>query len=318
MAEWTHTYSVAPGERGNAVTIQLTWLRTFVTVYRLGSFTKAAQVLELSQPAVTHQVRNLERELGRPLFDRLPQGAQPTAAAEALIREVQGPVDALGSAIERLFGNEPANRPLHFGGPSELMTSRVIPAISDLVADGMWLRLHFGLADDLLNSLMDRQLDLVLSTVRPRVRGITATPFVDEEFVLIASGELARRISRERLAAEGPAVLEEYPLISYAEALPIIRRYWLAVFGTRPTSKPALVVPDLRGALAAVRASAGISVLPTYLCAEALAAGEVVPLLEPEVPPINTFYLAVRQGELSRPDLALLHEHLLSKARLWT
>ncbi|MEV0601773.1 LysR family transcriptional regulator [Streptomyces sp. NPDC050315] len=298
--------------------IQLGWLRTFVTVYRLGSFTKAAQVLALSQPAVTHQVRNLEKELGHPLFDRLPHGVQPTAAAEALIREVQGPIDALGAAIERYFGDESESRPMRVGGPVELMTSRVIPAISDLIADGMQLRLHFGLADDLLASLMDRQLDLVLSTVRPRERGIAATPLGDEEFVLLASEGLAERIPRDRLAEEGPVALKKFPLISYAEALPIIRRYWLAVFGIRPTVKPALVVPDLRGALAAVKSSAGISVLPTYLCVKELTAGEVVPLLEPEVPPLNTFYLAVRQGELSRPGLALLHGHLLTKAQLWT
>lgn len=300
------------------MTIQLGWLRTFVTVYRLGSFTKAAQALGLSQPAVTHQVRNLEKELGRPLFERLPQGVEPTPAAEALVREVQVPIDSLTGAVERCFGDRRACRPVHVGGPVELMTSRVIPAISDLVADGLRLRLRFGLADDLLTVLMDRQVDLVLSTVRPRVRGFAATPLVDEEFVLLASEKLSRCIPRDRLAVDGPAVLEEYPLISYAEVLPIIRRYWLAVFGTRPTVKPALVVPDLRGALAAVKSSAGISVLPRYLCAEELAAGEVVPLLEPEVPPINTFYLVVRQGELSRPNLALLHGHLLMKAQLWT
>ncbi|GGZ04686.1 LysR family transcriptional regulator [Streptomyces poonensis] len=300
------------------MTIQLGWLRTFVTVYRLGSFTKAAQALRLSQPAVTHQVRNLEKELGRLLFERLPRGVQPTPAADALIREVQGPIDSLAGAVERSFGDRQAGRPVHLGGPVELMTSRVIPAVSDLVAEGLKLRMSFGHANDLLAILLDRRVDLVLSTVRPRVRGIAATPLVDEEYVLLASEELSRSIPRDRLAEDGPAVLEKYPLISYAEVLPIIRRYWIAVFGTRPTVEPTLVVPDLRGALAAVKSSAGISVLPTYLCVEELAAGEVVPLLEPEVPPINTFYLLVRQGELSRPNLALLHGHLLAKAQLWT
>ncbi len=300
------------------MTIQLGWLRTFVTVYRLGSFTKAAHALALSQPAVTHQVRHLEKELGRLLFERLPRGVRPTPAADALIREVQGPIDSLADAVARSFGDRQACRPVHLGGPVELMTSRVIPAVSDLVAEGLKLRMSFGPADDLLAVLMDRRVDLVLSTVRPRVRGIAATPFVDEEYMLVASEKLSRCIPRDRLAADGPAVLEKYPLISYAEVLPIIRRYWLAVFGTRPTAEPALVVPDLRGALAAVKSSAGISVLPTYLCVEELAAGVVVPLLEPEVPPINTFYLVIRQGELSRPNLALLHEHLLMKAQLWT
>ncbi|MEW1888600.1 LysR substrate-binding domain-containing protein [Streptomyces sp. NPDC085659] len=151
--------------------------------------------------------------------------------------------------------------------------------------------------------------------------GVTATPLVDEEFVLVASAELAARLPLDRLAAEGPGVLGDVPMISYAESLPIIRRYWHTVFDRSLTTPPALVIPDLRGALAAVRSSAGISVLPTYLCAEELADGTIVPLIEPEIPPppppLNTFYLATRRGSAPHPDLTVLHGHLLMKAQLW-
>jgi DNA-binding transcriptional LysR family regulator len=305
-------------QSGDGVTVQLNWLRTFVTVYRLGSFTKAAQKLGMSQPAVTHQIRNLERELGRPLFERLPHGAEPTPAADGLLRQVQDPVDALSHTVESSFGKEAPRRPLYVGGPVELMTTRVIPAVSDLIPEGIRFRFVFGLADDLLAQLSGGELDLVLSTVRPRARGLTATPLFDEEFVLLASAELAERIPREKLRAEGPAALSGLPWISYAESLPIIRRYWRTVFDATPSLTPAVVVPDLRGALAAVKSSAGVSVLPSYLCAEEIAAREVVPLVEPDVPPINTFYLALRQGDPAQPDLTVLHGHLLLKGRLWS
>jgi len=298
--------------------VQLSWLRTFVHVHRLGSFTRAAETLGISQPAVTQQVRSLEAEIGKTLFERLPHGAQPTSAAEALIREVQGPIDALTAVVDRSFGTGRPGRTLAVGGPVELMTTRVIPAISDLVADGVQLRFEFGLADDLLARLKDGELDLVLSTVRPRGRGLSATPLADEEFVLLASAELARTICPERLAGDGPAVLAGVPMISYGDALPIVKRYWRTVFATAPTMTPTLVVPDLRGALAAVKSSAGISVLPSYLCVEELARGEVVPLIEPDDPPINTFYLAVRTGDLVQRDVAALHGHLLAKAQTWT
>ncbi|GCD39555.1 LysR family transcriptional regulator [Streptomyces chrestomyceticus JCM 4735] len=298
--------------------VQLSWLRTFVTVYRLGSLTKAAQRLELSQPTVTHQIRNLERTFGKELFERVPQGVVPTCAADSLIRDVQGPVDALGIVVERHFGTGPGGRPLCVGGPVELISSRVVPAVSDLVADGLRINFSFGLADDLLERLASGHYDLVLSTVRPRLRGISAVTLVDEEFAILASPELASGIPTGRIMKEGPAaVLDKYPLIAYAESLPIIRRYWLTVFGIRPTSAPSLVIPDLRGVLAAVKSSAGISVLPTYLAADALLRGEAVKLLEPEIPPINTFYLATRDGGMCHPDLTLLHSHLLMKARLW-
>ncbi len=47
-------------------------------------------------------------------------------------------------------------------------------------------------------------------------------------------------------------------------------------------------MPDLRGVLAAVAAGAGVTVLPRYLCVRELTTGALVPLLDPEDPPINT------------------------------
>ncbi len=297
--------------------MQLGWLRTFVVVYRTGSFTKAARQLALSQPAVTQQIRGLEQELGRPLFDRHTHGVKPTGAAEQLIRAVQGPVDALDEALRRQFDLDFTQRPVYLGGPAELITMRVLPAISDLIADGVQFRIGLGLAEDLLNDLEAGLFDLVLSTIRPRLRGVEATPLVDEEFALMASPQLAAALPADRIEREGPAALEPYPMIAYAEFLPIIRRYWQSVFNTRFTSAPAVVVPDLRGVLAAVRSSAGISVLPTYLCVDELARGEVVALLEPEIPPINTFYLANRAGALARAQVAMVHGHLRMKAQIW-
>jgi hypothetical protein len=54
------------------------------------------------------------------------------------------------------------------------------------------------------------------------------------------------------------------------------------------------------------------------LCAEDLASGAIVALLEPEIPPINTLYLATRSGGLVEAELAAFHDHLLAKARSWT
>jgi DNA-binding transcriptional LysR family regulator len=49
----------------NHFDLNLRQLQTFVTVARLGSFTRAARLLHLSQPALTKQVRQLDRDLGR-------------------------------------------------------------------------------------------------------------------------------------------------------------------------------------------------------------------------------------------------------------
>ncbi len=98
------------------------------------------------------------------------------------------------------------------------------------------------------------------------------------------------------LTCEDPGPLSGVPLVAYAEDLPILRRYWRHVFRTRLTARPAVVVPDLRGVLAAVVAGAGATVLPRYLCEAELASGALVELLTPEDPPINTGFLVARAG----------------------
>src|SRR5712691_3531187 len=65
--------------------LQVTHLRTLQAIARHGSFSRAAQALNLTQPAVSMQVRHLERSLGLPLLERVGKRAFPTRAGEVLL-----------------------------------------------------------------------------------------------------------------------------------------------------------------------------------------------------------------------------------------
>jgi DNA-binding transcriptional LysR family regulator len=293
--------------------LELGLLRTFLAVHRAGSFTAAARLLAMSQPTVTSQIRSLEQQMGRQLFERLPRGVAATAVADELAAEIAGPLDALAAVAERgRPGVATPAEPVHLGGPAELLCERVLPTLAPLIDQGVRLRVTTGLADELLDGLRAGRFDVVVSTIRPRGRSITAVPLMDEEFVLVAAPEWTGRIGPVT-----PQALRDLPLVTYAEDLPIARRYWRHVFGIRLTGQAALVVPDLRGVLSAVVAGAGITVLPRYLCLDELAAGQLVPLLEPEDPPINTAYLAERAGATERPQVTKVRELLLREARSW-
>jgi len=112
------------------------------------------------------------------------------------------------------------------------------------------------------------------------------------------------------------AALDHAPLVAYGEDLPILRRYWRAVFATRLTARAAVVVPDLRAVVAAVAAGAGVSVVPRYLASDALAAGGVVELHTPPRPPRNRLWLARRSGAPSA-RVAFTHTLLLRAAERW-
>src|SRR5690242_6413424 len=69
--------------------MELSELEAFVTIHRAGGFTRAAERLHLSQPAVSRRIELLERELGAPLFERLPGGIRLTEAGSALLPYAQ-------------------------------------------------------------------------------------------------------------------------------------------------------------------------------------------------------------------------------------
>jgi DNA-binding transcriptional LysR family regulator len=69
--------------------ISMRGLECLVTVVEQGSLTKAAAVLHMSQPALSHQIAAIEREFGTPVIERLPRGIRPTAAGLAAVAEAR-------------------------------------------------------------------------------------------------------------------------------------------------------------------------------------------------------------------------------------
>jgi DNA-binding transcriptional LysR family regulator len=301
----------------------LTLLRTFLTAHRTRSMTRTAAELGLSQPGVTAQIHKLEKRLQTALFRRSNRGLQPTGAADELAAGIAPHLDGLVHALDltvRALGTarDPFRRTVLLGSPAELTALRILPALGDLYRSGLRLRVSTGLAEDLLHDLTAGALDLVVSTVRPRARSLTVTPLADEEFVLVASPELADRLDRAAITNNPGLALARAPVVSYDQDLPILRRYWRHVFGRPPpVTAPAVLVTDLRAVAAACVAGAGYSALPRYLVRDQLADRRLVALLQPEDPPINTFYLAWRTSATPDPAVVAAREHLVARARSW-
>jgi DNA-binding transcriptional LysR family regulator len=300
--------------------MDLALLRTFVTVHRAGSFTRAAALLGLSQPAVTSQIRTLERQLGRPLFLRQARGVTPTTIGDELAHKAAPHLDALVEIAETGLDDESSVRTLHLAGPPEFTAERALPALTELAGDDgqpLALRASFGTAEEVLEGLAAGHHDLAISAARPRGALLTATPLCDEEHVLVGSPRQAEMIDAQRPRRPGASALENLPVVEVHESLPFVSRYWASVFDSRPAASGTVIVPDLRAVLACAIAGAGLAVLPRYLCAAALERGDVVALHEPAVPPLRTYVLVVRTGTLAMPHIARAHEWLLRAAADW-
>ncbi|MYR44630.1 LysR family transcriptional regulator [Streptomyces sp. SID5910] len=301
--------------------MDLALLRTFVTVHRAGSFTRAAALLGLSQPAVTSQIRTLERQLGRPLFLRQARGVTPTTIGDELAHKAAPHLDALVEIAETGVDDDSPVRTLHLAGPPEFTAERALPALTELTGkdgQGFALRATFGNAEEALDGLAAGHHDLAIGTARPRGALLTATPLCDEEHVLVAAPRWAAQTGAGKPRRTSARDLAHVPVVEVHESLPFVSRYWASVFDTCPAAPGTVVVPDLRAVLTCVVSGAGLAVLPRYLCAAALARGDVVALHDPAVPPLRTYFLVVRTGTLAMPHIARAHEWLLRAAGDWS
>jgi len=280
-------------------------LRTFLAVYRTGSFTSAAKQLAVTQPTVTNHIAQLERTLGRELFIRSGGGTRPTALAHEMAAGIGEHLDH----IERFFVEDVTGkemiRALHIGGPMEFVTEFFLPVLAPHVSELPRMEFIFDVAENLINELSSGRLDLIVSTIQPRKDGITAWPIMDEEFLLVASPDIAGRV-----VGEGPERFARIPMLSYDRKLPIIRRYWKTVFGHPAEVGPATLLPNLLAVKSAATLGYGVTVLPHYLILDELASGALVPLDEPETPPLNTLFLAAQSATLTR------HSKIMAAAEL--
>ncbi|WP_107483377.1 LysR family transcriptional regulator [Streptomyces humi] len=311
------TPAVAPAPATGAQRLpahaDLNLLRTFLAVYRSGSFTAAAPRLALSQPTVTAQIRALEQQNGRDLFTRLPRGVEPTPYAHELAGQVAGPLDALAGLEDT--GSVAA--PVHLAGPSELLCVRVLPSLVPLVAEGVQLRVAQGLPEPLLEEMRTGRHDLVITTRRPRGRALESVPLADEEYLLVASPAWAGRVVGHQAPDDLCAALRAVPMVTYAEDLPIVRRYWRTVFGKPLNARAAVTVPNLYAVLSAVSAGAGVSVLPRSLCQDHLDDGRLALVHRAQEPPLNTLFLVQRPGAETNHDVIRVRDALRRAARDW-
>ena len=294
----------------------LNLLRTFLAVHRAGSFTGAAPALGLTQPTVTAQIRSLEEQLGRQLFQRLPRGVEPTAFARELAERISGPLDDLDVVAGGNCELDGRTAPVHLAGPPELLCTRVLPALAPLVAAGLRVRVATGEDEELIEQLREGHHDLLISTQRPRGRALAVTELAEEEHLLVAAPTWARRVDSRADGVPVCAALETVPLVSTADDMPVVRRYWRTQYGKQhPAVGPALTVPSLHAVIAAVRAGAGYSVLPRSLCEADLAAGALVQLEEPERPRTTTLLLVQRPGAEQNPATVQVADALLRAVR---
>lgn len=233
-------------------------LRYFLAVAELGSFSKAAQRVSVTQPTLSVGIAKLEAELGARLFERTtrrvsltPAGSRFLAHARAIANEYEIALREVAQApkLKRVRAGVLATIPAN---DLEKLVARHAKQ-----AEGEALELLDSTERDIANRLSDGRLDVAITILRPSFESFAREPLRTEAYVLFV-GERHRLAGAE--SVDGGELAGETMIVRrQCEGLPEISRYFTGR-DVRPSFSLRTLSDDR--ALSMVAAGLGITVAP--------------------------------------------------------
>lgn len=182
-------------------------LETFATVARLGSFSRAAETLHLTQPAVSIQVKQLSETIGLPLFEQIGRDIRLTAAGEELqatVRALDDEWARFDSAIGALWGMHSGRLRVALVTTAKYFLPRMLGAFCRRYPH-IDVQLEITNRAGVVARMRGNEDDLYIMSLPPTDMDIVVRPFLDNPLVVIAPlGHPAadRRCTLDELAGE--------------------------------------------------------------------------------------------------------------------
>lgn len=283
-----------------------TALQCFEAAARYSNFTRAAEELNLTQGAISRQIRLLEDFLGQSLFARRRRRVDLTPAGRALLSETSPLLTELEAIVIRLqrFGSVEGS--VSVGCYPTLGTRWLLPltlAFSDTYPD-----ISVNIVNYLSNSELDsNNIDIGIVQGDPPFRGMSAEVLMPEGLAVVASPNLIPD------PFEDPKLLLSFRAIHLYSRL-ISWQIWFRSLGLTLDEEPTgLYYSQFDAAIEAACQGSGIAVVPSVLIERELADGRLI-LAHPHIAwPKHTYYLVTPQKNAGDPRVTLFREWLQNK-----
>ncbi|MGE6514086.1 LysR family transcriptional regulator [Lysinibacillus sphaericus] len=158
------------------------WLHSFIAAANQKSFSKAAQANNLSQPALSKHIQNLENNLGVELFHRTSMGIELTAAGERFNKRIT-PVIAELAAIRQELQQFSQSNPIAIGGLPSLATYYLPPKLNQM--DKPLTLMIQNTSNELLQSLQKGRLDAVFVDAKYVGESMWSTELFTEPYYVV-------------------------------------------------------------------------------------------------------------------------------------
>jgi DNA-binding transcriptional LysR family regulator len=168
-----------------AITIDLRHFRSFVAVAEEGKIGQAATRLFITQPALSRQMQQLEREVGEPLLRRVPHGVELTEAGREVLHKARIAIEAAEDALALRHTGQPHGR-LVLGLPLAGGRHRWFALTQAFVErfPAVEVEMREALSEQLQRQVLERELDGALALVPRRLPGLRYTHVMDERLAV--------------------------------------------------------------------------------------------------------------------------------------
>jgi LysR family transcriptional regulator, glycine cleavage system transcriptional activator len=276
----------------------LQWLATFRAVMEAGSFAGAGALLNLTPSAISHQMRALESNLGRPLFIRQNRTVVPTEDAILYAESIRESFARLVTATHRVSAGQGVRRlPIHCS-PS-FATLWLVPRLGSFIAQ------HPGIDIALFAShepsrLADEGILLDIQYGRPVAEHCVFIPLVNETILPMISPAFARKIDLTNPAS----VVTTVPLIHSLRCL-VSWEQWSARHAPAALLNPrGLQFDRAHLALAAAADGLGLVLESTFQAQDFLRDGRLILAFGELGLPLVAHRIVYRRQDQSHPEIA--------------
>lgn len=288
--------------------LNLEWFRTFKAIYETGTLSAAAQSLFISQPGVSLHLNSLEAYTGHKLFDRSARRMVPTERGKVLYNFILEPLSKLETAEQVFHKSSKTDRPtISVGMCFETFQYTLEEHIAHLPFN---LIIQFGEYPRMQHDLDHGLLDLIITPQKGQQKNLEYRPFSKERIVLIAGNQTESETLESLLSSpkltEAREWLKHQIWYSTAADMEHLKNFWVKNFGEHPDFKPNYIVPNISSIIRCLSDGKGFSIVPDFLCREAIAEGKIKLVWEGDSLLENTLYFGTRKKTMYAQEVSQL------------
>lgn len=288
----------------------LTAMRIFEVVGQTGSFTRAAERLNLTQSAVSRQVKHLEEQLGADLLVRRHHRLELTAAGVQLFEALQHAFHEVELAVRGIEEKGNRNR-LRVNVPPTFARRWLMPRLPGLRRTHPDLDVSLG--TKLADTLAERGLlDCAIRFGDGEWPMLKATRLMTERHIAVCAPALLQGVDRDR-----PVDLSRFTflhVLASDDRRYLTWRHWLNAAGLDEVDTRGGLEFDLLDlAIEAAYDGLGVSVVDRFMVERELASGRLVQLLDVEVEGHESYWLVTRAEQEDSANVALFRAWLAAQ-----